>query len=154
MATPHDDGAPAEERIDRIIAGLDDWRGATLDRVTALGAEQMVGGRGPVVRGAAVRHWPPAGEHRRSRTRRARLPSGPVSEYRASAPAAGAVRFDQRLSVPWWYYVPTSGLGVLLGAEVHMGYPGVRQEALDQAEHLIALPHLRIDDQSLAVIGP
>jgi hypothetical protein len=50
-----------------------------------------------------------------------------VSEYRASAPpAAGAVRFDQRLSVPWWYYVPTSGLGVLLGAEVHMGYPGLR----------------------------
>jgi glyoxylase-like metal-dependent hydrolase (beta-lactamase superfamily II) len=35
-------------------AHIGDWRGATLDRVAALGAEQMVGGRGPVVRGAAV----------------------------------------------------------------------------------------------------
>ena len=35
-------------------AHIADWRGATLDRVGALGAEQMVGGRGPVVRGAAV----------------------------------------------------------------------------------------------------
>ena len=52
-----------------------------------------------------------------------------MSEHRASAPAAasGALRFDERLSVPWWYYLPTLGLGVLLGAEVHMGYPGVRQ---------------------------
>jgi glyoxylase-like metal-dependent hydrolase (beta-lactamase superfamily II) len=33
---------------------IGDWRGATLDAVAALGAEQMVGGRGPVVRGAAV----------------------------------------------------------------------------------------------------
>jgi len=30
-----------------------DWRGGTLDRVAQLNAEQMVGGRGPVVRGAA-----------------------------------------------------------------------------------------------------
>ena len=28
--------------------------------------------------------------------------------------------------MPWWWYVPVVGLGVLLGAEVHMGYPGVR----------------------------
>ena len=35
-------------------AHIGDWRGETLDRVAALGAEQMVGGRGPVVRGAAV----------------------------------------------------------------------------------------------------
>ena len=35
---PHqdDDSAPAAERIDRIIAGLDDWRGATLATVRAL----------------------------------------------------------------------------------------------------------------------
>jgi hypothetical protein len=32
--TPAD--APAEERIDAIIAGLDDWRGATLARVRGL----------------------------------------------------------------------------------------------------------------------
>lgn len=35
-------------------AHIEDWRGATLDAVAALRAEQMVGGRGPVVRGAAV----------------------------------------------------------------------------------------------------
>jgi glyoxylase-like metal-dependent hydrolase (beta-lactamase superfamily II) len=35
-------------------AHIGDWRGATLDNVAALEAEQMVGGRGPVVRGAAV----------------------------------------------------------------------------------------------------
>ncbi|HEY8179134.1 MAG TPA: MBL fold metallo-hydrolase [Candidatus Limnocylindria bacterium] len=35
-------------------AHIADWRGETLDGVGALGAEQMVGGRGPVVRGAAV----------------------------------------------------------------------------------------------------
>ena len=35
-------------------AYIDEWRGATLDGVAALGAEQMVGGRGPVVRGAAA----------------------------------------------------------------------------------------------------
>ena len=35
-------------------AHIGDWRGATLDNVAALGAEQMVGGRGPVVRGEAV----------------------------------------------------------------------------------------------------
>jgi len=31
-----------------------DWSGATLDAVAGLGAEQLVGGRGPVVRGAEV----------------------------------------------------------------------------------------------------
>jgi hypothetical protein len=30
------------------------------------------------------------------------------------------------LSVPLWWYLPAIGLAVLLGAEVHMGYPGVR----------------------------
>jgi glyoxylase-like metal-dependent hydrolase (beta-lactamase superfamily II) len=35
-------------------AHIGDWRGETLDNVAALGAEQMVGGRGPVVRGEAV----------------------------------------------------------------------------------------------------
>jgi glyoxylase-like metal-dependent hydrolase (beta-lactamase superfamily II) len=35
-------------------AHIGDWRSGTLDRVAQLGAEQMVGGRGPVVRGAAV----------------------------------------------------------------------------------------------------
>ena len=35
-------------------AHIADWSGATLDAVRALGADQLVGGRGPVVRGAAV----------------------------------------------------------------------------------------------------
>ena len=35
-------------------AHIAEWRGATLDAVASLGAEQLVGGRGPVVRGAAV----------------------------------------------------------------------------------------------------
>jgi Transcription initiation factor TFIID, subunit TAF1 len=28
--------------------------------------------------------------------------------------------------VPLWWYLPAIGVAVLLGAEVHMGYPGVR----------------------------
>ena len=39
---------------------------------------------------------------------------------------SGGPAFDERLSVPWWWYVPAVGLGVLLGAEVHMGYSGLR----------------------------
>jgi glyoxylase-like metal-dependent hydrolase (beta-lactamase superfamily II) len=35
-------------------AHIGDWSGATLDRVADLGATALVGGRGPVVRGAAV----------------------------------------------------------------------------------------------------
>ncbi|MGZ6259214.1 MAG: MBL fold metallo-hydrolase [Candidatus Limnocylindrales bacterium] len=35
-------------------AHIADWAGGTLDAVRALGAEQLVGGRGPVVRGPAV----------------------------------------------------------------------------------------------------
>jgi glyoxylase-like metal-dependent hydrolase (beta-lactamase superfamily II) len=35
-------------------AHIGDWRGGTLDAVAALGAELMVGGRGPVVRGEAA----------------------------------------------------------------------------------------------------
>jgi hypothetical protein len=30
------------------------------------------------------------------------------------------------LSVPWWWYLPAVGVAVLLGAEVHLGYPGPR----------------------------
>jgi hypothetical protein len=51
-----------------------------------------------------------------------------VSEYPAATPSAtsGTPRFDERLSVPLWWYLPALGLAVLLGAEVHMGYPGIR----------------------------
>jgi hypothetical protein len=30
------------------------------------------------------------------------------------------------LSVPLWWYLAAIGVAVLLGAEIHMGYPGVR----------------------------
>ena len=36
---------------------------------------------------------------------------------------------------------------------IHMGNLGIRKEALDQGDRMIALPHLRVNDQSLAVIG-
>lgn len=53
---------------------------------------------------------------------------GPVSEHPEATPPAtsGGCGFDERLSVPWWWYLPAIGIGVLLGAEVHMGYPGLR----------------------------
>jgi hypothetical protein len=45
----------------------------------------------------------------------------------ARTPAAsGTARFDERLSVPFWWYLPAVAVGGLLGAEVHMGYPGIR----------------------------
>lgn len=51
-----------------------------------------------------------------------------MSEHPAAGAAAtsGGSRFDERLSVPWWWYPLALGIAVLLGAEVHMGYPGVR----------------------------
>lgn len=36
------------------------------------------------------------------------------------------MRFDERLSVPWWWYLLAVGVAVILGAEIHMGYPGLR----------------------------
>jgi Protein of unknown function (DUF3093) len=39
---------------------------------------------------------------------------------------SGASGFDERLSVPWWWYLLAVGMAVLLGAEIHMGYAGVR----------------------------
>jgi hypothetical protein len=43
-----------------------------------------------------------------------------------SPATSGTARFDERLSVPLWWYLPAIAVGVLLGAEVHMGYPGIR----------------------------
>lgn len=42
------------------------------------------------------------------------------------AATSGGTGFDERLSVPLWWYPPAVGVAVLLGAEVHLGYPGVR----------------------------
>lgn len=39
---------------------------------------------------------------------------------------SGTSGFDERLSVPWWWYLPAVGIAVLLAAEIHMGYPGYR----------------------------
>jgi hypothetical protein len=51
-----------------------------------------------------------------------------VSEHPSTTAGAtsGGSGFDERLSVPWWWYLPAVGVGVLLGAEIHMGYPGIR----------------------------
>lgn len=51
-----------------------------------------------------------------------------VSEHRSErqTQTSGRPVFDERLSVPLWWYLPAVGVAVLLAAEVHMGYPGVR----------------------------
>ena len=69
-----------------------------------------------------------AGEHRRGRARRATLPSTIVSDHphQAQRATSGSTGFDERLSVPLWWYLLAAALGVLLGAEIHMGYPGIR----------------------------
>jgi hypothetical protein len=42
------------------------------------------------------------------------------------AATSGGPAFDERLSVPLWWYLPAIGVAALLGAEIHMGYPGLR----------------------------
>jgi hypothetical protein len=51
-----------------------------------------------------------------------------VGQHPSSGRAAtsGAPAFDERLSVPFWWFLPGIGLAVLIGAEIHMGYPGIR----------------------------
>lgn len=46
--------------------------------------------------------------------------------HQAQRATSGSIGFDERLSVPLWWYLLAAALGVLLGAEIHMGYPGVR----------------------------
>lgn len=48
------------------------------------------------------------------------VPDGPSPA--ASLPSS----FDERLSVPWWWWSLGLGIGALLAAEVHLGYPGLR----------------------------
>ena len=42
-----------------------------------------------------------------------------------AGPGDGA-DYDERLTVPWWWWPPALLIAVLLAAELHMGYPGVR----------------------------
>jgi hypothetical protein len=51
-----------------------------------------------------------------------------VGQHPSSGRAAtsGRSAFDERLTVPLWWYLPAIGVAVLIGAEVHMGYPGIR----------------------------
>lgn len=51
---------------------------------------------------------------------------GVVSDHPSPAPSQPAGRFDERLSVPWWWWPLGLGIGALLAAEVHLGYPGIR----------------------------
>ena len=79
----------------------------------------------------------------------------------AASATSGTPAFDERLSVPWWWYLPAIGVGVLLGAEVHLGYPGVRS----WLGYVVAVPLLvgalmslgrarvQVDDHALRV-GP
>jgi len=51
-----------------------------------------------------------------------------VSEHpTATGPAtSGGPGFDERLTTPLWWFVFAAAVAALLGAEIHMGYPGVR----------------------------
>jgi len=51
-----------------------------------------------------------------------------VSEHpTTTGPAtSGRPGFDERLTTPLWWFVFAAGVATLLGAEIHMGYPGVR----------------------------
>ncbi len=51
-----------------------------------------------------------------------------MSDRRAPDRRAPDVKpaFDERLTVPWWWWPVGLGVATLLAAEVHMGYPGVR----------------------------
>jgi hypothetical protein len=35
-------------------------------------------------------------------------------------------KFDEHLAIPWWWWPVGFGVAILLAAEVHMGYPGIR----------------------------
>jgi Protein of unknown function (DUF3093) len=56
-------------------------------------------------------------------------------QVRKDAPAGDEVRpscverspsFEERLTVPWWWWPLGVGIASLLAAEVHLGYPGLR----------------------------
>lgn len=51
-----------------------------------------------------------------------------MSEHPSTAGPAtsGPPGFDERLTTPLWWFVFAAGVAALLGAEIHMGYPGVR----------------------------
>lgn len=51
---------------------------------------------------------------------------GVVSDHPCPAASQPTCRFDERLSVPWWWWPLGLGVGALLAAEVHLGYPGIR----------------------------
>ena len=42
----------------------------------------------------------------------------------AARPAAGTLRFAERLTAPWWAWLGLPGLGALAAAEVHLGRQG------------------------------
>jgi hypothetical protein len=54
--------------------------------------------------------------------------NGGKGDPEAGSGGAGAVRlaFSERLAVPWWGWLLPLLAAVLLAAEIHMGYPGVR----------------------------
>ncbi|MGH3909322.1 MAG: DUF3093 domain-containing protein [Pseudonocardiaceae bacterium] len=54
------------------------------------------------------------------------MPDGPARSDPLKRPPGAEPAFDERLTVPWWWWPFGLGVVALLAAEVHMGYPGVR----------------------------
>jgi len=55
------------------------------------------------------------------------MPDRQAPGRRSNHPSQGTVpAFDERLTVPLWWWPLGLGVAALLAAEVHMGYPGVR----------------------------
>jgi hypothetical protein len=50
----------------------------------------------------------------------------PLRRAQGRQPPGTEPDFNERLTVPWWWWPLGLGVAALLAAEVHMGYPGVR----------------------------
>jgi hypothetical protein len=56
----------------------------------------------------------------------------PILPVEVSAPPLGSLsvaaeqRYEERLRVPWWLWVPGLGAAALFAAQLHLGAPGVR----------------------------
>ncbi|WNV83727.1 DUF3093 domain-containing protein [Umezawaea sp. Da 62-37] len=73
-----------------------------------------------------------------------------MSESAVTAPSA----FEERLYVPWWGWLLPVSAAVLLAAEIHMGFPGVRSWLpYVITVPLVVLMILRLGSLKVAVAG-
>ncbi|MET1072474.1 MAG: DUF3093 domain-containing protein [Umezawaea sp.] len=73
-----------------------------------------------------------------------------MSESAVTAPSA----FEERLYVPWWGWLLPLSAAVLLAAEIHMGFPGVRSWLpYVITVPLVVLMILRLGSLKVAVSG-